>query len=490
MWTQVSICLTNRFARPPEMSVRHDFNRQVSHILLDSLRMTSRLQYLGIIIGASTFLAGCASRPPEQPRKIEIIEIEVLPTSVDFGIQDVGHTSSREIVIANVTIGDANLVIGSARIVGEGFYAQVNQCLNQIIPTNKGCVIPISFTPTSAGRFSGTLSILSNASRNNVVIVYLSGTGRELRPPSIRALTESLDFGTVQSDSNERTLPIAIRNDGEEDLTIDEVGVTGVGFTVSDEPCTRHSIPPSKECSMTIRFVPPEVGSYSGVLSIKSNDPRKSLLTVSIIGRCESPSPPIADAGRNQNSTVGSLVTLDGSRSHDTGGHELSYRWSQRAGPRIALSDWNGINPQFTPSRAGTYVFRLAVSNGERSSSPSEVTINVTEDRPKPEDLGVFKETDGEGTKIRRTGTMNVGESKSYSLFVEHYGDLVVCITPGYELSGIDFAGECNFETDPTRYRRYARLEIQAGTNITQIRITRRQNSPDNFVFIFHLFPR
>ncbi len=109
------------------------------------------------------------------------------------------------------------------------------------------------------------------------------------------------------------------------------------------------------------------------------------------------------------------------------------------------------------------------------------------------EDLGVFTHDGSTGMALKREGTMERDSCKSYSMFIEKRADLIICIPAGYDLQGncTEYAtGEvCRFQGDPTIYKRYRSLEVEEGTNIT-VNILRKPESPDNFTFIFRLFPR
>ena len=74
---------------------------------------------------------------------------------------------------------------------------------------------------------------------------------------------------------------------------------------------------------------------------------------------------PFADAGPDQSmSSIPPLVTLDGSSSWDPDGDILTYQWWQIEGPAVSLSNAKAVNPTFTTSELGIYVFKLAVSDG------------------------------------------------------------------------------------------------------------------------------
>jgi extracellular elastinolytic metalloproteinase len=89
--------------------------------------------------------------------------------------------------------------------------------------------------------------------------------------------------------------------------------------------------------------------------------------------------PPVANAGSDQNVTVNTQVTLSGSGSSDPDGgpSPLGYSWAQLSGPSVTLGNPTGVNPTFTPTVTGTYVFRLTVNDGAATDT-DDVTVSVT----------------------------------------------------------------------------------------------------------------
>ncbi|ARU30196.1 hypothetical protein CBR65_20730 [Cellvibrio sp. PSBB006] len=89
---------------------------------------------------------------------------------------------------------------------------------------------------------------------------------------------------------------------------------------------------------------------------------------------------PIAEAGANQNVTVGDRIELDGSASHDPDGDQLSYRWSLTGKPQgstVSLQAADSAAPHFIADVDGTYVAQLIVNDGQLDSQPDTVTINA-----------------------------------------------------------------------------------------------------------------
>ncbi len=98
---------------------------------------------------------------------------------------------------------------------------------------------------------------------------------------------------------------------------------------------------------------------------------------------------PVADAGNDQSTALGSDVLLDGSASGVAAGceeYELTYDWAYEsvpAGSAVdigALSDNNSptaVTPQFLPDLPGAYVVGLSVCDDLECSAPDVVVISV-----------------------------------------------------------------------------------------------------------------
>ncbi|MEW6062918.1 MAG: PKD domain-containing protein [Nanoarchaeota archaeon] len=89
----------------------------------------------------------------------------------------------------------------------------------------------------------------------------------------------------------------------------------------------------------------------------------------------------------------GNKVTLDGSLSSDPEGKSLQYLWRQISGPNATLSSNSAVNPYFTPSSAGDYVFGLEVSDGVKTSNEDSVNVGIRNNLAPVADAGNDKIT-------------------------------------------------------------------------------------------------
>jgi len=89
--------------------------------------------------------------------------------------------------------------------------------------------------------------------------------------------------------------------------------------------------------------------------------------------------PPVANAGPDQNVTVNDTVVLDGSGSADADGDALTYLWSLSVpGGGATLSDPTAVSPTFVADVAGDYVAQLIVNDGTEVSAADTVTITAS----------------------------------------------------------------------------------------------------------------
>ncbi|PKK88835.1 MAG: hypothetical protein CVV64_16970, partial [Candidatus Wallbacteria bacterium HGW-Wallbacteria-1] len=94
--------------------------------------------------------------------------------------------------------------------------------------------------------------------------------------------------------------------------------------------------------------------------------------------------PPIANAGTDQQVLTNTTVTLNGSSSSDPDGNTLTWSWAfestngKPANSVAALSGATSTNPTFIPDREGTYLVNLTVSDSMLTAT-DQVVIIATE---------------------------------------------------------------------------------------------------------------
>jgi hypothetical protein len=176
--------------------------------------------------------------------------ISLNPTSVPFGNQNVGPSTSQTITVTNT--GNSALAITAVTIAGSSFFKASPAASCASIAPQATCPITVTFTPTASGAVSANLSIADNAA-GSPHVVPLSGTGTA---PAISFNTTALTFTDV-SVGNSATHSVTVTNSGTAPLTISSVSISPSGgpFSTSQNPCA-GAIAPNATCSVSVTFTP------------------------------------------------------------------------------------------------------------------------------------------------------------------------------------------------------------------------------------------
>ena len=126
--------------------------------------------------------------------------------------------------------------------------------------------------------------------------------------------------------------------------------------------------------------------SFTATLSANASNPLPpgfSLGTATATATIVANDAPTADAGTNQRLSKGTTVTLDGRGSSDPDGDNLSYLWSQDAGPTVTLSSTTAAQPTFTipnliPTDGPASLTLSLVVNDGQTSSTNEATVRIS----------------------------------------------------------------------------------------------------------------
>lgn len=124
-------------------------------------------------------------------------------------------------------------------------------------------------------------------------------------------------------------------------------------------------------------FTPDKPGTYAWNLIVNDGklDSAADAVTLEVTGNRA----PVAEASISADGTVsqGTVVTLDGSASHDADGDALTFKWTVTSAPEgTTLSDPSSATPTFVVEQEGAYEFRLVVNDGKEDSEPAGLSTH------------------------------------------------------------------------------------------------------------------
>jgi hypothetical protein len=200
-----------------------------------------------------------------------IRSLNVTPTTLTYADQAVGTTSvTKTVVVSN----NGNTPVLISGISTSGDFAQTNNC--PVAPMDlailQACTIVVSFTPTTTGVRTGTVSITSDAT-NGPHSVALSGNG--YAPVILASVSPtSLSFGSATLGLSPIRKWITLSSTGNTPLTVSTVSISGAHpwdfYTWTDE-CSGATVPPGSSCRVEVYFEPMATGTRTASVTIMHN---------------------------------------------------------------------------------------------------------------------------------------------------------------------------------------------------------------------------
>lgn len=199
------------------------------------------------------------------------------PTSLTFGQQTVGSTSSAQtVLVSNPDPGVVQIVGLSVLGTDPGdFSIGGENCAGATLDQAEACLVEVSFAPQAGGPRSATLELALEG--EPALDVALAGTGqsRQLTVPG------SASFQTT-SVGGATTTQIPLKNESEAGVNVSEVSFEGVDpgdFGIEGNNCLGY-IGVGMGCELTVRFSPGASGTREARLRVATDGIPSEYLTV------------------------------------------------------------------------------------------------------------------------------------------------------------------------------------------------------------------
>jgi hypothetical protein len=186
------------------------------------------------------------------------------PAGLTFANVQVGQNLVQSESVKNT--GGSNATISLAKVTGAGFSISGLSTPTTLTP-GQSAAFNVTFAPPSAGNFSGSVAVTSNASNPNLTI-SLTGSGTAQSQAQLSVSPSTIGVGSVTVGTS-GTQTGALNATGAS-VTVSSVSVGSSEFAVTglNFPVT---IPAGQSVNFTVTFTPQTSGGASSIASFTSN---------------------------------------------------------------------------------------------------------------------------------------------------------------------------------------------------------------------------
>lgn len=399
---------------------------QVSFLPTATGSRTGVLTVYGNVVGgqATAALAGTG---------IAAAAVVLNPITLTFPSTLINSTSAvQNITISNT--GGAPVGLKTPSVTGD-FVVAANTC-GASLNASTGCTVSIAFSPTASGTRSGSFSITDDAGTQTA---SLTGTGTS--PATDSLSPDALTFASQQLGTASAGQVITLTNAGDVALTLIGAQITSGDFTVVNS--CGNSLNAHSSCSMSVSFVPADLGVRAAVLSI-SDVYRTQTVALSGTGIAPqgvslAPSSgfqfPATGVGLSVSSSV---VTLTNNRdlplsiaSKVATGDFAVLAEGDTCGDTLAANSACTLQIAFTPTASGTRTGTLTVTDNSMNS-PHVMQLSGT---------GVSFALDPNGDT---TITINSGQNAVFPLLLTPSAGILSTVVASFTCTGVPQNATCN----------------------------------------------
>lgn len=423
--------------------------------------------------------------------------------TLSFGNVLTGQSSSvATITITNSGTQDLTITGGTAGITKSGTnnadFALDTTGTQSIITSGGGTTtFTLTFSPTTTGAYSVTLSIPNDDPNKNPFTLVLTGTGTapeinvKINGTSI-ASGGTYDFGSIYSGSSSSAIPVVIENTGTGNLSISAFGISGgnaSNFTITGS--VSSPVASSSTTGFNLTFSPNAVQTFTTTLSITNTDSNEGTYTITLNGTgTTAPNINLKIAGTTyasgsmyyfgnyQTSTNNSITfTIE-----NTGGSTLSVTSITGSTTSFVYSTLNTtiagssnttFSVNFTPQSAGLLSTTLTIASDDPDTSSYTVTLKGTGLNDATADCGAVGSNgdkvillststydgnlggkSGADTKCQSDATVTAYNSSSYKAFIGTSTSRTVTGTDWVLYADTRYfnsSGNCIFRTDGSK---------------------------------------
>ena len=218
----------------------------------------------------ATFIAAFAAQGTSPPVAVPA-QLKVTPGTLTFGksvvLGNVGAPSTpKSIALTNPKDAkqDQTIIVQGLNATGD-FSIPSESCLGLLLPGTK-CNVPIVFTPTAAGKRSGTIVVSANTVAPAPPIGVL-GTGMT---GTLTYAPKMLNFGKVATGGSSQAKTVTLTNKNAVPMELGAI-TASEQFKITVNSCGSTLSASGGACSVSVAFAPSMAGKLAGSLTIQDN---------------------------------------------------------------------------------------------------------------------------------------------------------------------------------------------------------------------------
>ena len=221
-----------------------------------------------------------------QPRPVPAISVQ--ETEIDFGSVAFAQQVQDTITIKNT--GTASLEITGIESDVSGL--TFDTAMFTLAPGDSQ-MVTITFPSSTAGAFSGNITISSNDPDRATQTLSVSVIVQPRPVPAISVQETAVDFGAIEAgQTGQQTITITNTGTAPLEITGIESDVPGLTFDTA-----MFTLAPEGSQTVTVTFPSSTAGTFSGNITISSNDPGRATQTLSVSGIVQAAPAPVLVVG-------------------------------------------------------------------------------------------------------------------------------------------------------------------------------------------------
>ncbi|MGA3026769.1 MAG: choice-of-anchor D domain-containing protein [Bryobacteraceae bacterium] len=319
--------------------------------------------------------------------------LQISPAAVQFPVQITGTTSANAQTVTIFNTGNVPVHFATDTITGN-FQITSDGCSTTNLTVGSLCDITVTFTPTTTGARTGTLTVADNAT-GGPHSVSLSGTGIPATQQVALSQT-TVAFGNQPAGSS--SSPQAVYVTDQADTAVGTFTAALGGTNAADFQLTNNcpgSLSPRTTCTLAIAFAPQvsATGARTASIAITTSVAGETSLTVNLTGTAVVPGPAaslhppsLTFAQQNVGTTSAAQqmsVTNTGSVSltitgvASTNATEFPLSLDGCSGNTLTPAQFCTVSVKFLPSLGGTRSTTIKVTDNA-TGSPQSLSVTGT----------------------------------------------------------------------------------------------------------------